>query len=56
MIMDINLVKNAINGGKFGQNKSFFVKMLKIGSFWGQKWRHKSKFWESGQKKFSLSF
>ena len=28
--------------------------MVKIGSFWGQKWRHKSKFWEIGQKNFSL--
>ena len=35
--MDINLVKNAINGGKFCQNRSFFVKMLKIGSFSGEK-------------------
>ena len=28
--------------------------MVKIGSFWGQKWRHKSKFWEIGQKNFSI--
>ena len=49
-IMDLNLVKNAINGGKFGQNRSFFMKMLKIGSFWGIKRRHASKFGERGQK------
>ena len=31
--MDINFVKNVINGGQFGQNRSFLVKMVKIGSF-----------------------
>ena len=35
--MDKYLVKKAINGGgKFSQNRSFLVKMFKIGSFWGQ--------------------
>ena len=28
--------------------------MLKIGSFWGPKLRHRSKFGESGQQIFSL--
>ena len=34
--MDRNLVKTVINGRKFGQNRLFLVKMVKIGSFWGQ--------------------
>ena len=37
--MDINLVQNVIHGGKFGQNRYFLEKMVKIGSFgifWGQ--------------------
>ena len=34
--MDIILDKNVINGGQFGQNRSFFMKMFKIGTFWGQ--------------------
>ena len=55
-IMDLNLVKNAINGGKFGQNRLFFMKMLKIGSFWGIKRRHASKFGERCQKFYMLKF
>ena len=27
------------------QNSTFLVKMVKIGSFWGQKWCRRSKFW-----------
>ena len=52
--MDINLVKNVING----------VNLVKIGHFWcenGQNWvilgvklRHRSKFWESGPIMLSL--
>ena len=53
--IDITLVKNVINGGQFGQNRLFLVKMVKIGSFWGPKLRHKSKFGESGQIIFSLN-
>ena len=52
--MDINVVKNVINGGKFGQNRSFLVKMVKIGSFWGPKLRHMTKFGESIEIIFSL--
>ena len=33
---------------------SILVKMVKIGSFWGQKWPQKSKFGENGQTNFSL--
>ena len=50
--MDIYLLNNVIDGVNL-VNRSFLVKMVKIGSFWGQKRRHKSKFWASG-KKFSL--
>ena len=35
--MDINLVKNDINGGKSRQNWSYLMKMFQIGSFWRQK-------------------
>ena len=34
--MNINVVQNAINGGKSRQNRSFLVKMFQIGSFWRQ--------------------
>ena len=36
--------------GQFCQNMSFLVKIAKIGSFWGPKWRHRPNFWEIGQK------
>ena len=42
---------------KFGQNRSFLVKMVKIESFcifWGPKLRDMSKFGESGQIIFSI--
>ena len=32
---------------KFGQNRSLLLKMFKIGSFWGPKLRHMSKFGEN---------
>ena len=34
--MDINLVKNVINGVNLVKVGRFLVKMVKIGSFWGQ--------------------
>ena len=34
--MDIYLVKNVINWVNLVKNRSFLVKMVKIGSFWGQ--------------------
>ena len=40
--------------GQFGQNMSFLVKMDKIESFWKEKWRHQSKFWECCPTIFSL--
>ena len=40
--------------GQFCQNRSFLVKMVKIGPFWGPKWRHMSKFGVSGEIIFSL--
>ena len=30
-----NVVKNVLNGGQFAQDRSFLVKMVKIGSFCG---------------------
>ena len=42
---------------KFGQNMSYLVKMVNIGSFWhnlGSKCRHMSNFWESGPIILSL--
>ena len=52
--IELTLVKNVINGGQFGQNRSFLMKMVKIGSFWGPKLRNRSKFGKSGQKNCSL--
>ena len=43
--------------GQVGQNRSFFVNMVQIGSFLhnlGAKCRHMSKFWESGPIILSL--
>ena len=40
--------------GKFGQNKSFFVKISKFLTIWWPKWPHMSKFGENGQIIFSL--
>ena len=58
--MDINLVKNIVNGGKFGQNRSFLVNMVKMGGhfgiFGGHRWRHMSKVWEKGPIIFSVKF
>ena len=48
-----------INGGQFCQNRSFLVKMVKIGSFWpilAPKWHHISKFGEIGQIIFHKKF
>ena len=53
--MDRTLVKNVIEA-KFGQNRSFLVKMVKSGSFLGPKWHHMSTFGEIGQIFFSLKF
>ena len=47
----ITLIKTIING--VGQTRSFLVKMVKIGSFWGKKWRHRLNFW-GGTKIFFL--
>ena len=48
--MDINLVKC----GEFDQNRSFLVKMIKIGSFWGQNGASGQILGVVVQKKFSL--
>ena len=47
--MDINLVKNAINGGKSRQNWSYLVKMFQIGIILEAKRHHRSIYGESGQ-------
>ena len=52
--MDRNLVKNVIKGVNLVKIGHFLVKTVKIGSFWGPKWRHMSKFREIGQIIFSL--
>ena len=56
--MDRNLVKNVINEVnlvKIGQNRSFLVKMVEIGSFFlGGGITSYVKFWEIGQQIFSL--
>ena len=53
--MEINLVKHVINEAKFGQNRTFLVKMVKMGSFWGPQLRHMLKFWKIGPIIFALN-
>ena len=44
--------------GKFCQNRliGIFCEIVQIWLFLGQKWSHRSKFWESYEKSFSLKF
>ena len=55
--IDINLVKNVINGVNLVKIGHFLWKLSILGHFGPQNdpiWRHRSKFWESGQKNFTL--
>ena len=55
--MDINLVKYVINGANLVKIGHFWWKLSKsghVGIVWGPKWRHMSKFWESGPIILSL--
>ena len=51
--MDINVVKISLMV-QFGQNRSFLVKMVKIGSFLHNLGVKMSKFWESDPINLSL--